>query len=214
MFSYPFSRDYGELALCGGSGKESFQTKCLGGGKLVHTGLRNTGVQPFCFADMVVANALLLSLGSFNWRGVLYINEKESSNSLGGWGNVTGALVQYNLQWFCKTTQLLSYFLYITWKTSMHIAEIPKCTSRRSHAGLAGLKGQEAFHYFFIQTLKPHMGPLSSKHVRSERASTPRRAVSTGQAASQQHSSNHPRPHLQSRRHRYSSSCAHLPIPP
>lgn len=37
-----------------------------GGGKLVHTGLRNTGVQPFCFADMVVANALLLSLGSFN----------------------------------------------------------------------------------------------------------------------------------------------------
>lgn len=65
MFSYPFSRDYAELVLCGGSGKESFQTKRLGG-KLIHTGLRNTGVQPFCFADMVVANALLLSLGSFN----------------------------------------------------------------------------------------------------------------------------------------------------
>lgn len=29
MFSYPFSRGCGELALCGGSAKQSFQTKGL-----------------------------------------------------------------------------------------------------------------------------------------------------------------------------------------
>lgn len=42
MFSYPFSRGCGELALCGGSGKQSFQTK--GSGEGIYTGLRNTAV--------------------------------------------------------------------------------------------------------------------------------------------------------------------------
>lgn len=63
-FSYPFSRGCGELALCGGSGKQPFQTKGLGEG--VCAGLRNTAVQPSYFTDVAVANVLLLSLARFD----------------------------------------------------------------------------------------------------------------------------------------------------
>lgn len=73
MFSYPFSRGCGELALCGGSGKKPFQTKGSREGVCMYiyiyiyiytyisSGLRNPTL-----LKLVVTNVLLLSLAGFD----------------------------------------------------------------------------------------------------------------------------------------------------
>lgn len=72
MFSYPFSRGCGELALHGGSGKQSFQTKGSREGVCIYiyTYIRCTGPRNLTLLILAVVNVLLLSLARFDWRAL------------------------------------------------------------------------------------------------------------------------------------------------